>query len=54
MNDHDAILAIWQLLDGEYWTPDTLDDIARVMISAGYRIRDTEGIDRDDLAQPVQ
>jgi hypothetical protein len=45
MSDHDAMLAIHHLLDGEEWSSDTLDAIADIMEMAGYRIRDCN--DRD-------
>lgn len=45
MSNDDALLAIQELLDGVEWTPDTLDEIARIMREAGYRIRDLD--DRD-------
>jgi hypothetical protein len=48
MNDHDALLAIQELMDGTEWSADTLEAIARVMVSAGYRIRDLDEVERDD------
>ena len=45
MNDHQAMLAIQQELDGVEWTPDTLERIAEILQQAGYRIRDLD--DRD-------
>lgn len=47
MTDYDAMLAIQDLLDGQVWSPDTLEDIAKIMVNAGYRIRDAEDIDRE-------
>ena len=41
MTDHDAMLAIQELLDGVEWTPDTLEQIAEIMENAGYTIRDS-------------
>ena len=38
MDESDALLAIQDLLDGVEWTPETLDNIAAVMRSAGYAI----------------
>jgi len=38
--DHEAMLAIQELLDGTEWSADTLDRIAAIVIAAGYRIRD--------------
>lgn len=49
MDDRYALLEIQNALDGVEWTPDTLERIARAMIAAGYRIRDLDDIDRDDL-----
>jgi len=49
MNDHDAMLAIQEQLDGTEWTPDTLEEIARIMIAAGYVIRGR----RDDRANEI-
>ena len=45
MNESDTLLAIQALLDGVGWTPDTLEEIARLLRQAGYRVRDTD--DRD-------
>lgn len=47
MNDHDTLLAIQQLMDGTAWNSDTLEQIASVMVSAGYRIRDLDDRDRE-------
>ena len=41
MSEHDALLAIQELLDGVEWTADTLSEIADIRESAGFRIRDT-------------
>jgi hypothetical protein len=46
MTDHEAMLLIQQLLDGVEWTPDTLDSIAEILLSAGYRVRDLNEVDR--------
>jgi hypothetical protein len=35
-----TLLAIQDALDGKTWTPDTTMDIARLMIAAGYEIRE--------------
>ena len=51
MNDHEALLAIQELMDGVEWSPDTLDEIAAVMRRAGYRIRDTDGIDPEEIKE---
>lgn len=40
-----TLLRIQQLLDGQIWTPDTLDEIAQILISAGYRVRDKNDVD---------
>jgi len=40
MNDHDALLAIQEILDGVEWSADTLPRIAEILESAGYRVRD--------------
>jgi hypothetical protein len=45
MNEYEILLAIQDLLDGQEWTPDTLEEIANLMIRSGYRIRDLD--DRD-------
>ena len=46
MNDHEAMLAIQELLDGVEWNSDTLPEIAKIMVEAGYRIRSAKD-DRD-------
>jgi hypothetical protein len=40
MNDHDAMLAIQECLDGVEWSSETLDEIAGIVVRAGYRVRD--------------
>jgi hypothetical protein len=45
-SDHNALLAIQELLDGVEWTPDTLDNIAEILTRAGYRVRDLNEVDR--------
>lgn len=47
MNDREALFAIQTLLDGVEWTTNTLDEIARVMVLTGYRIRDLDDKDRE-------
>lgn len=42
MTDHDAMLAIQELMDGVEWTPDTLDAIAVILREAGYKVRDLD------------
>lgn len=44
MNASDALQAIQELLDGTNWTPDTLNEIARILIAAGYQMRDANEI----------
>lgn len=46
--DSDAMLAIQEIMDGTEWNADTLEEIAKVMISAGYRIRDIDDVDREE------
>jgi hypothetical protein len=45
MNDHEAMLAIQQELDGVEWTADTLEHIAEILQQAGYRVRDLDDHD---------
>lgn len=42
MEDHEALLAIQEQLDGVEWGSQTLEEIARIMEAAGYRIRDMD------------
>ena len=49
MTPSDALLQIQELMDGVEWTPDTLDEIARVMRRADYRIRDLDDADIPNL-----
>ena len=51
MNDHQAMLAIQQELDGVEWTAETLERIAEILRHAGYRIRDLN--DRDAMTEPI-
>ena len=37
-SDHDAMLAIQELLSGVEWDVDTLGAIAEIMVEAGYAI----------------
>jgi len=46
MDDHTLLLAIHELLDGVEWSPDTLEQIAQLMMDSGYRIRDVDDVDR--------
>ena len=48
MNDHDAMLAIHELLDGVEWGSQTLEDIAVIMEQAGYPIRDCNDVEPED------
>lgn len=34
-----ALSAIQQLMDGEEWSPDTLEDIAEILQQAGFGVR---------------
>jgi len=47
MTDHEAMLAIRDLMDGVEWNSDTLEAIAEVITEAGYQIRDMNNIRRD-------
>jgi hypothetical protein len=38
-DDHEIVVAIQRLLDGVEWTPDTLDQIAAILVSARYQVR---------------
>lgn len=40
LSDHDALLQIQEIMSAVSWSPDTLDDIAAVMVAAGYEIED--------------
>jgi hypothetical protein len=51
MNDHQAMLAIQQELDGVEWTADTLGCIAEILQQAGYRIRDLD--DRETRTEDI-
>ena len=51
MTPNDALLRIQELMDGVEWTPDTLDEIARVMRRADYRIRDLNDDDIPELKE---
>lgn len=42
MTDSEALWHIQQLLSSVEWSPDTLQDIADVMIAAGYTIDEYE------------
>lgn len=48
MNEENALLAIQELMDGVEWIPETLEEIAQIMVRAGYRIRDLDDIDRNE------
>lgn len=45
MTEGELLLAIQERLDGVEWSSDTLEEIADMMRSNGYRIRDCD--DRD-------
>ena len=44
MNDHDAMLAIQEQLDGVEWSTETLESIAEILTSAGYEVRDLDAM----------
>jgi hypothetical protein len=44
MTDHEAILAIQELMDGVEWNGDTLEAIAEILINAGYKVRDLNDV----------
>lgn len=48
MSEHDALLAIQELMDGQEWSAATLDSIAQIMIRTGFRIRDLDDVDIDE------
>jgi len=49
MKPDDALLAIQELLDGVEWTPTTLEEIAAIMVKAGYRIRDVSRVNPEPV-----
>jgi hypothetical protein len=48
MTDHEALLAIQELMDGVEWNPTTLNQIAAILIECGYRVRDLDDVDLDE------
>ena len=40
IKDHEIIMEILRLLSGREWSPDTLDDIAGLLNSNGYIIKE--------------
>lgn len=44
MTDHDAMLAIQELLDGVEWNSNTLSEVANILQHAGYRVRDLDEV----------
>jgi hypothetical protein len=40
LTDHEAMLAIQQVLDGTEWNSDTFEAIAQIVTDAGHAIRD--------------
>jgi hypothetical protein len=40
MTTHEAMLAIQEQLDGVEWSAHTLEEIAAILIEAGFRVRD--------------
>lgn len=45
----DVLLAIQEKLDGVEWTPDTLEEIAQLLIDNGYRVRDRDDCDQGEI-----
>lgn len=45
MEDHEILLQIQELLDGVEWTPETLDEVAKLLNDNGYRVRDLDDKD---------
>lgn len=52
MSDHDIILRIQELMDGQEWSAETLEEIAELLREAGYRVRDLEA-QRDAIPAPT-
>ena len=48
MNDHEAMLAIQELMDGTEWTVGTIDGVAAIMRAAGYRLRHMDDVDPEE------
>lgn len=47
LSAQDALLAIQEAMDGVEWNSDTMDEVATIMVRAGYRIRDLNDTDVD-------
>lgn len=45
--DREALNKIAEIMPAPSWTPDTLDDVARVLISAGYATAEDFSVDTD-------
>jgi hypothetical protein len=43
-----TVEAIHKVLDGRYWSPDTLEQIADLLRGAGYEIRSPEDIEEEE------
>jgi hypothetical protein len=43
-----ALDAIHKVVDGAYWSPDTLEQIADLLRGAGYQIRSPEDIEEEE------
>ena len=39
-DDHDTLLTIQNLLDGNVWDEETIEEVARILHEAGYEIND--------------
>lgn len=48
MDDHELLECIQQILDGNEWTSDTASEIAEVLSSNGYTVRDIDDTIPDD------
>jgi hypothetical protein len=55
-SDHELVLAIQDLMDGTAWDADTLQEIARLLVSMGYQLHDLDGRlydDEEPAEQPI-
>lgn len=52
MSDHEIVLAIQELLDGQEWTDDTLEIIAMLLVNNGYQVHDMDGNPREKDYSP--
>ena len=46
--DSEIVLAIQELLDGVEWNPDTMSEIALLLVKNGYRVRDCNDVDHQE------